>query len=161
MLILGTLPGPVSLEKRQYYAQTRNAVWQIMGELGGAVPELTYGERLQMLKVRRVALWDVCRSAYREGALDASIDPASIVPNDLAGFLRTHTSIRLICFNGQTAARLYRQRVLPGLTEALRAIRCETLPSTSPAYAAMRFEQKLASWQIVRRATGRTGGTTA
>ena len=158
MLILGTLPGPVSLEKRQYYAQSRNAFWPIMGELFGATPELAYRERLQELKVRGVALWDVCRSAYREGALDASIDPASIVPNDLAGFLRTHTSIRLICFNGQTAARLYRQRVLPGLTEALRDIRCETLPSTSPAYAAMRFEQKLASWQIVRRAAGRIGG---
>jgi len=158
VLILGTLPGPVSLEKRQYYAQSRNAFWPIMGELFGATPELAYRERLQELKVRRVALWDVCRSAYREGALDASIDPASIVPNDLAGFLRTHTSIRLICFNGQTAARLYRQRVLPGLTEALRAIRCETLPSTSPAYAAMRFEQKLARWQNVVLAQGRIGG---
>ena len=28
-----------------------------------------------MLQKSRVALWDVCRSAYREGALDASIDP--------------------------------------------------------------------------------------
>ena len=108
VLILGTLPGPVSLEKRQYYAQSRNAFWPIMGELFGAGPELAYRERLQKLKSRSVALWDVCRSAYREGALDASIDPGSIVPNDLAGFLRTHTTIRLICFNGQTAARLYR-----------------------------------------------------
>jgi hypoxanthine-DNA glycosylase len=160
VLILGTLPGPASLEKRQYYAQSRNAFWPIMGELFGATPELAYAERLRKLQQHRVALWDVCRSAYREGALDASIDPASIVPNDLAGFLRTHTSIRLICFNGQTAAKLYRQRVLPGLTEALRDIRCETLPSTSPAYAAMRFEQKLASWQIVRRAAGRIDGRT-
>jgi TDG/mug DNA glycosylase family protein len=160
VLILGTLPGPVSLEKRQYYAQSRNAFWPIMGELFGAVPERAYGERLRKLKLHRVALWDVCHSAYREGALDASIDPASIVSNDLAGFLRTHTSIRLICFNGQTAAKLYRQRVLPGLTEALREIRCETLPSTSPAYAAMRFEQKLAKWQIVRSAAGRIDGRT-
>jgi hypoxanthine-DNA glycosylase len=160
VLILGTLPGPVSLEKRQYYAQSRNAFWPIMGELFGAVPERAYGERLRNLKLHRVALWDVCRSAYREGALDASIDPRSIVSNDLAGFLRTHKAIRLICFNGQTAGRLYRQLVLPGLPETLRDIPCETLPSTSPAYAAMRFEQKLAKWQIVRRAAGGIGGTT-
>jgi hypoxanthine-DNA glycosylase len=160
VLILGTLPGPVSLEKRQYYAQSRNAFWPIMGELFGAGPELAYRERLQKLKLCRIALWDVCRSAYREGALDASIDPRSIVPNDLAGFLRTHTAIRLICFNGQTAANLYRRRVLPGLPEEKRDIRCETLPSTSPAYAAMRFEQKLAKWQIVRRAAGTNGGKT-
>jgi hypoxanthine-DNA glycosylase len=161
VLILGTLPGPVSLEKRQYYAQSRNAFWPIMGELFGAGPELAYRERLQQLKSRSVALWDVCQSAYREGALDASIDPESIVPNDLAGFLRTHTTIRLICFNGQTAARLYRQLVLPGLPEALRDIRCATLPSTSPAYAAMRFEQKLVLWRVVRRAAGRIGGKSA
>ena len=158
MLILGTLPGPASLEKRQYYAQSRNAFWPIMGELFGAGPELAYCERLQNLRESGVALWDVCRSAYREGALDASIDPGSIVPNDLAGFLRTHTAIRVICFNGQTAARLYRQLVLPRLPEASRDLRCEILPSTSPAYAAMRFEQKLALWQVVRRAAGRIGG---
>jgi G:T/U-mismatch repair DNA glycosylase len=40
----------------------------------------------------------------------------------------------------------------------LRDIPCETLPSTSPAYAAMRFEQKLALWQVVRRAAARIGG---
>jgi double-stranded uracil-DNA glycosylase len=129
-----------------------------MGELFGAGPELAYGARLRKLQQRRVAVWDVCHSAYREGALDASIDPGSIVPNDLAGFLRTHTAIRVICFNGQTAGRLYRQLVLPGLPETLREIVCETLPSTSPAYAAMRFEQKLALWQVVRRAAGRIGG---
>jgi hypoxanthine-DNA glycosylase len=160
VLILGTLPGPVSLEKRQYYAQSRNAFWPIMGELFGAAPELAYGERLRALQQHRVALWDVCHSAYREGALDASIDQQSIVPNDLARFLRSHAAIRLICFNGQTAGKLYRQLVLPGLPENLRDIRCETLPSTSPAHAAMLFEQKLARWRIVRRAAGRISGRT-
>jgi hypoxanthine-DNA glycosylase len=158
VLILGTLPGPVSLEKRQYYAQSRNAFWPIMGALFGAGPELAYRERLRNLQQGGVALWDVCRSAYREGALDASIDPGSIVPNDLARFLRSHAAIRLICFNGQTAGRLYRQLVLPGLPEPLRDILCQTLPSTSPAYAAMRYEQKLAQWRIVRRAAGAIGG---
>jgi G:T/U-mismatch repair DNA glycosylase len=53
---------------------------------------------------------------------------------------------------------LYRQLVLPGLPEPLRDILCQTLPSTSPAYAAMRYEQKLAQWRIVRRAAGAIGG---
>ena len=158
VLILGTLPGPASLEKRQYYAQPRNAFWPIMGELVGAGPELAYGQRLRKLQESGIALWDVCRSAYREGALDAAIVPGSIVPNDLGRFLRSHTAIRLICFNGQTAGKLYLKLVLPGLAETRRDIHCETLPSTSPAYAAMRFEQKLARWQVVRRAAGRIGG---
>jgi hypothetical protein len=37
--------------------------------------------------------------------------------------------------------------VLPRLPAAARLIRVEPLPSTSPAHAAMRFEQKLARWR--------------
>ena len=35
--------------------------------------------------------------------------------------------------------------VLPGLPGPMQAIRCETLPSTSPAHAAMRFDQPMAA----------------
>jgi hypoxanthine-DNA glycosylase len=154
VLVLGTLPGPRSLQMRQYYAQPRNAFWPIMGELFGAYPELAYLARLAVLKKHRVALWDVCHAAYRPGALDAAIDAASIVPNDLGSFLRSHRRIRLICFNGQTAEKLYRRLVLPGLPESRRDIPGRILPSTSPAYAAMRFEQKLEHWEILRRECG-------
>lgn len=151
VLVLGTLPGPMSLRMNQYYAQPRNAFWPIMGVLVGARAELGYPARLRLLKRSRIALWDVCHSAFRKGALDASIDPASVVPNDFAAFFRSHRRIRLICFNGQAAARLYREMVLRRLPEATQAIASVTLPSTSPAHAAMRFEQKLERWEIVRR----------
>jgi hypoxanthine-DNA glycosylase len=141
----------MSLEMNQYYAQPRNAFWPIMGALFRASPGLAYRERLRLLKAGRVALWDVCHSAYREGALDASIEAGSIVPNDFAPFFRSHRRLRLICFNGQTAEKLYRRLVLPELPVPARQIPCVTLPSTSPAHAAMRFEQKLLHWEIVRR----------
>lgn len=149
MLILGSLPGQVSLRERQYYAQPRNDFWKIMGALAGASPDLAYPERLGALKAQRIALWDVCASAQRPGSLDASIRHASVVTNDFAEFYRSHREIRLTCFNGTKAADLYRRFVMPGLPEPMRGIRCETLPSTSPAHAAMRFEEKLARWSIV------------
>jgi len=152
LLLLGTLPGTMSLAMSQYYAQPRNAFWPIMGVLFGAFPALAYRERLRLLTKNRVALWDVCHSAYREGALDASIDSKSIVPNDFVPFFRSHRRIQLICFNGQAAGKLYRRLVLPGLPAPVRQIPQLTLPSTSPAHAAMRFEQKLEQWAIVRRA---------
>jgi len=151
VLILGTLPGPLSLEMSQYYAQPRNAFWPIMGTMFGAFPELAYRLRLRLLKQNRIALWDVCHSAFRQGALDASIDPGSIVPNDFATLFRSHGRIQLICFNGQTAEKLYRRLVLHRLPEPVRRIPRVTLPSTSPAHAAMRLEQKLKHWEIVRR----------
>ena len=152
VMVLGSLPGPVSLREQQYYAQPRNAFWRIMGELVGASPELPYEARLEIMRRHHVALWDVCASAQRPGALDASIRRASVVPNDFVGFFAAHRELRLVCFNGQAAAELYRRRVQPGLPEDLSRLRNETLPSTSPAHAAMSFEQKLERWRVVREA---------
>ncbi|MHB1075645.1 DNA-deoxyinosine glycosylase [Thiobacillus sp.] len=149
ILILGSLPGQVSLQRQQYYAQPQNAFWKIMGRLFGAGPELPYEDRAQNLVRNRIALWDVCAAAQRPGSLDAAIVHSSVVPNDFAAFIATHPHVELICFNGGKAAELYRRRVLPGLPNTRRAIRYATLPSTSPAHAAMPFEEKLTCWAVV------------
>ena len=150
VLVLGSLPGQRSLQLRQYYGQPRNAFWGIMGRLFKAGPELPYAERTQRLVDSRVALWDVCAAAHRPGSLDSSISRASIVPNAFAEFLAAHRRIGLICFNGSTAAALYSRIVLPDLPEAFRNIPIKALPSTSPAHAAMSFDEKLSRWSIVR-----------
>lgn len=147
VLILGTLPGPESWRRRQYYAHPWNAFWRIMGELFGASPDQPYRVRLATLRSRGVALWDVCQSAYRPGALDADIRRDSIEANDFAGFYATHRQIRLVCFNGQTAAELYRRRVLPGLPAPWPELARTALPSTSPAHAGLCFAQKLERWR--------------
>ncbi|OYW39435.1 MAG: DNA-deoxyinosine glycosylase [Hydrogenophilales bacterium 12-61-10] len=149
ILILGSLPGQVSLQRQQYYAQPQNAFWKIMGRLFDAGPELAYAERTQRLVENGIALWDVCASAQRPGSLDAAIVHSSVVPNDLAAFLAHHPGIGLIGFNGGKAAELYRRRVLPDLPAAAQAMRTATLPSTSPAHAAMPFEVKLTRWAAV------------
>lgn len=155
VLILGSLPGQVSLRMQQYYAQPQNAFWKIMGRLFGAGAELPYGERTQCLVANGIALWDVCAAAERPGSLDASIVPSSVVPNDFAAFIEAHPRIHLICFNGAKAADLYRRIVLPGLPAGPRLIGCQTLPSTSPAHAGMAFEGKLARWSVVKEMAGR------
>jgi hypoxanthine-DNA glycosylase len=145
VLILGTLPGVVSLARGEYYAQPRNVFWRIMGELVGASPELPYAERVQRLIAARIALWDVCAIAQRDGSLDAAIASDSIQLNDFAAFLRTHPGIELICFNGAKAAELFRRRVT--LEPPASDTRQVVLPSTSPAHAAMSLERKLGAWR--------------
>jgi TDG/mug DNA glycosylase family protein len=145
VLILGSLPGAESLRRREYYAKSQNAFWRILGDLAGAGPETPYEQRLEALKGAGLALWDVCASARREGSLDSNI--RDMQPNDFKRFFRDHPDIALICFNGQTAARLFERFVAPGLPEGARNIARKTLPSTSPAHAGMRFEQKRALWR--------------
>ena len=146
VLVLGSLPGRMSLEKRQYYAQPYNAFWKIMGRLFGAGPELPYEGRLEILRVHRVAVWDVLAAGERLGSLDSAIVASSMVVNDFGAFFVAHPEIRLVCFNGNKAAELYRRRVLPKLMPAIAALDTQLLPSTSPAHASRTFAQKLALW---------------
>jgi double-stranded uracil-DNA glycosylase len=151
VLILGTLPGQASLLKNEYYGQPQNAFWRIMGELFEAGPELPYEERKRRIVARHVSVWDVCAAAHRPGSLDASIARDSVVANDIAGFLDSHPAITLICFNGAKAAALYRTLVQPRLPQT-EALRHETLPSTSPANAAVPYLEKVRRWSIVQAA---------
>lgn len=147
VLVLGTLPGRVSLERREYYAHPQNAFWRIMGLLYRASSELPYQKRIDRLLKARIALWDVCAAAHRPGSLDSAIQRSSVQPNNVADFLGTHSSIELICFNGREAAQLFRRLVLPSLTAPAKRPRLETLPSTSPAHAGMPFDEKLSHWR--------------
>jgi len=70
LLILGSLPGQMSLARQQYYAQPQNAFWRIMGVLFGAGLDVPYEQRAGILMANRIALWDVCKTASRPGSLD-------------------------------------------------------------------------------------------
>jgi TDG/mug DNA glycosylase family protein len=149
VLILGSLPGKVSLERGEYYAQPQNAFWRIMGELAGALPDLPYKDRLRLLKENRIALWDVCAAGHRPGSLDSEIRLATVETNDISGFLRAHPAVGLICFNGKKAQEIFDRKVRQDPPSVFARIRYEVLPSTSPAHAAMSYEQKLSRWRIV------------
>jgi TDG/mug DNA glycosylase family protein len=147
VLILGSLPGAMSLARQQYYAQPYNVFWRIMGELVGAGPDLPYDDRLRRLKERRIAVWDTCKAAERAGSLDSAIVLSSVEPHGFAAFLSRHKAIAAIFHNGQTSASLYDRLVLPSLSPAQRALPRTRLPSTSPAHAGMPFAKKLALWR--------------
>jgi len=151
ILILGSMPGKESLRAGQYYAHPRNAFWSIMGELVGAAPALPYQARAQKLKSAGIALWDVLASCKRHSSMDADIDVASICPNDLSSFLKEHPNITHIVFNGSMAEKCFRIHVQPLLESqpGQRSLHYQRLPSTSPAYASMTYEQKLNVWKVI------------
>ena len=149
VLILGTLPSQQSLKKRQYYGHPQNAFWRIMGELFGAGRELSYEQRTRILVSNGIAVWDVLASGTRPGSMDAAIVEKSVVANDFATLRVQHPELRLVCFNGKAAARLFERSVGNDVRESFEAVRFVTMPSTSPAYAAMSYEAKLVRWADV------------
>lgn len=147
-LILGSFPGERSLEERQYYAHPRNTFWKIMETLFDPASDGSYERRLEMIRLNRLALWDVLLSCERPGSMDGSIIEKGAVPNDLDSFFRDHPTVRIICFNGQKAEKLFRRLVLPGLSWLPQSITQKTLPSTSPAYASLNLPEKAAKWAL-------------
>jgi TDG/mug DNA glycosylase family protein len=141
VLILGSFPSVLSLEKQEYYGNPKNRFWAVMEELFAPPAGLPYPDRTALLAQNGIALWDVVRSCERAGSADSRIRHA--VPNDIAGFARAHPTLRLVALNGSTAARFYhRLAEVPGLSTV-------TLPSTSPAHAAMPFAEKIRAWKII------------
>ena len=150
VLVLGSMPGAASLRLQQYYGHPYNTFWQIMGHWLGFEPALPYEARCAALLRSHVAVWDVLARCVREGSLDAAITRESMVPNDFASFFAAHPGICRVCFNGATAAEVYRRHVLPQLPAPWDALDYRRLPSTSPAHAGMPLAAKREAWTVVR-----------
>jgi TDG/mug DNA glycosylase family protein len=149
-LILGSLPGQRSLREQQYYAHPQNAFWRVIGAVFGFEGQLPYKQKVRVLTVNRIALWDVLAVAERPGSLDSSIVHATARANDFAQFFHAHPRIRRVFFNGRKAEEMYRRFVLPALGTRFADIRYECLPSTSPAHAGMAFAEKLVRWRRIQ-----------
>jgi hypoxanthine-DNA glycosylase len=149
VLILGSMPGAESLARRQYYAHPRNAFWYIIERLTRQTAPLDYAQRMALLRKHGIALWDVLRACKRHGSLDSAIEHDSAVANDFAGFLREHCSITDVFFNGATAEHAWKRYVLKQIGPRYDYLNYRRLPSTSPAMASLKPEQKLEQWSAI------------
>lgn len=140
VLILGSLPGEVSLAQSQYYAHKQNQFWRLIGEvIEQDLVTMPYDQRLQTLLAHHVGLWDVVAEAKREGSLDSNIrDHAG---NDLIGLIDSLPKLKAIAFNGGTAERIG-MKALALHGDRHRVLR---LPSSSPAYT-VAYASKRDTW---------------
>ena len=144
LLVLGSLPGAVSLAEQRYYAHPQNQFWRLIGAvIARDLAALDYDARLTALLDAGVGLWDTVASATREGSLDADIRLHQA--SDLVALAATLTDLRAVAFNGGTSARIGRSQL-----EGVTGLALVDLPSSSPAYASLPFERKRDAWLALR-----------
>lgn len=144
VLVLGSLPSPLSRQEGFYYANPRNRFWTVLGAVFEEKILPDSAAREAFLHRQHIALWDVIASCSIEGASDASI--REVVANDLTPLLEG-SQISTIFTTGKTADRYYRQLLAPK-TGMLSVC----LPSPSPANCAVSLPALVAAYQPLRSA---------
>lgn len=141
IVVLGSFPGAVSLDAGQYYAHPRNQFWRLMAAVTNEpLAEMDYDERLARLLAHQIGLWDTIAACERKGSLDAAIRQAQA--NELSILLEHSPRLFRVCFNGKTSGKSERRFSMAGYDTLV-------LPSSSPAYAHMSFDHKLAIWKKI------------
>jgi hypoxanthine-DNA glycosylase len=109
ILILGTMPGSVSLAKQEYYANPRNHFWKIVYTLFDQLPIAdVFEEKVQFLQSNKIGLWDVLENCERKGSLDIHIKNQK--ENDFETLLKEFPAIHTIVFNGKESYKYFSKK---------------------------------------------------
>lgn len=139
ILILGTMPGLASIEKKEYYAHKRNHFWKIIYSLFDNLPvSENFEDKIKVLQANKIGLWDVLENCERKGSLDINI--RNHKENDFEALFQEFPLIVKIIFNGKESHRYFLKKF-----GQIEGITYYVMPSTSPANT-MSFEKKLEIW---------------
>ena len=133
-LILGSFPSIKSFENDLYYGNPLNQFWKILKAVT-SYPVNNNDQKIWLLKECKLGLWDMIASCKRESSLDSSLEDETV--NDIATLLEENPNIKKVAFTGKKSEALFKTH--------FSHLDIETfyLPSPSPAYAAMKFEDKV------------------
>lgn len=182
VLVLGSMPSPKSRAMRFYYGHPQNRFWMVMAVIFadgscltpaqagrlvrdgislpanapdpvGSTPddETLVARRRDFALRHHIALWDVLASCDITGAADTSIRNAQ--PNDLT-LLIAGSHIAHVYTTGAKAFQLYRRLCEPMLQSAGLQVTATSLPSTSPANAAVRLPALIEAYRPIAEAAG-------
>ena len=122
-LILGSFPSVQSLEQQQYYAHPQNWFWRVLQHCGVVEDaQAPYKQRVNQVKARQIAIWDLYAQVRREGSGDDNIRDAA--PNAIGELLHARGPFPIL-LNGRRLREF--RRTFPDLDADLIP-----LPSTSP-----------------------------
>lgn len=146
VLILGSMPGEISLVKQQYYGNERNHFWRIISALFEREIPSDYDGKIQLAKMYGIGLWDVIESCERQGSLDSAIKKE--VPNNLKDIFEQYQQIELVLFNGGKAFTTFKKYFNMADFPQIRFMK---MPSTSPVPGrnVKSYDEKLVCWREI------------
>jgi hypoxanthine-DNA glycosylase len=127
------MPSPKSRENGFYYSNPQNRFWKVLADIFSEKIPVSIEEKKSLLHKKHIALWDVLKSCYIEGADDSSIRQP--VVNNLEPILRK-ADIRAIFTTGKKSYFLYKK-----YCEAQTGMKAIWLPSTSPANCGCSYQK--------------------
>lgn len=133
ILFLGSFPSIASFEQAFYYTHPRNTFWPILEAIFDLRLETNEAKKAFCLE-KGIGLWDVIGSCERSNSSDTNLK--NCIPNDFKKLLNDYPNIQTLAFTGKKSHDLF--------MKVFKDLRVEKvlLPSTSPAHAAMTFEEK-------------------
>lgn len=145
VLILGTLPGNMSIRMQAYYQnKSRNSFWKIMQSI---FPGYDSENEEKYITSHGIALWDCLKSGDRMGSTDSGFC-GTMSPNDLERFLDEHPTIHTIVLNGKSTYSSYFSVFFSDIVRK-KPMRIEVFNSTANTNAKP-FEVKLREWSKLK-----------
>lgn len=143
VLILGSIPSPKSREQGFYYGHPQNRFWKVLSKIFKEKLPMTNEEKKEFILNHHLALWDVVKRCEIKGASDSSIQNVEV--NDIKTLIK-QTKIKYIITTGKKADALYQKYLSKSIN-----ISSISLPSTSPANCAMKEDQLIEHYQILKK----------
>lgn len=138
VLILGSFPSIKSFENDLYYGNPLNQFWKILKAVT-SYPVNNNDQKIWLLKECKLGLWDMITSCKRESSLDSSLEDETV--NDIPALLEENPNIKKVAFTGKKSEALFKTHF------SHLDIETVYLPSPSPAYAAIKFEDKVQAYK--------------
>ncbi|MEA3373550.1 MAG: DNA-deoxyinosine glycosylase [Campylobacterota bacterium] len=143
VLILGSFPSLKSFELNFYYAHPRNQFWPIVEKLFDVtLPDNEARHNFALDK--GIAMWDTYGALERTQGNSSDANLANLQPNDIPALLKKYPSIKSVFCTGKKSYEGIK-KFFPDL-----ALTVTLLPSTSPAYAILKFDAKLKAYEVIK-----------
>jgi len=145
VLVIGSFPGKESTqEKRQddwFYGANRNQFWKLLENIYGLELK-TKKDRQELFEKAKIGITDIIESCERNENSNSDSNLTNKVYNSMIAEIIEHNPINKVLFTGKGVNKEFREHFI--VAENIELI---TLPSPSPIYRRMSFEEKAENYK--------------